>query len=201
MLATLPPEDKSEWKNSIEALGQAYNCTQNSTTDFSPYIPMYGRQPQLPFNITLGLTPKLVANPTSTKYVQKLRECIRWAHKKANLFLQKEVWCQNSATGFSPYFLMYGRQPQLSINITLGLTPKSVAMSTSTKYVQKLRECIRWAIRRPNYSNRRRCGATNRIMTNAVRQWPWGWETWSWSMSPHSRADTKSRTGGKTGNM
>ena len=29
---------------------------------------------------------------TSTKYVQKLRECIRQAHRKADLFQQKEVW-------------------------------------------------------------------------------------------------------------
>ena len=43
-------------------------------------------------NVTLGLTPKYVATPTSTKYVQNLREHIRWAHKKADLFQQKEVW-------------------------------------------------------------------------------------------------------------
>ena len=30
--------------------------------------------------------------PISTKYIQKLREHIRWAHKKANLFQQKEAW-------------------------------------------------------------------------------------------------------------
>ena len=30
--------------------------------------------------------------PTSTQYVKKLRECIRWAHRKADQFHQKEVW-------------------------------------------------------------------------------------------------------------
>ena len=53
---------------------------------------MYGRQPKLPIDFTLGLTSNLVATHTSTKYIQKLREHIRWAHKKANLFQQKEVW-------------------------------------------------------------------------------------------------------------
>ena len=43
---------------------------------------------------------------------------------------------QNSTMGFSPYFLMYGRQPHLPIDITLRLTLKSITMPTSTKYIQ-----------------------------------------------------------------
>ena len=70
MLGTLPPKCKSDWKSSIETLVHAYNCTQNSTTGFSPYFLLYGRQPQLPIDITLRLTSKSVAAPTSTKYVQ-----------------------------------------------------------------------------------------------------------------------------------
>ena len=91
-LATLPPEYKSDWKGSIGALVHAYNCTKNSVTGFSPYFLMYGRQPQPPIDITLGLTPNLVTISTSTKYIQKIRKCVRWAHGKANLFQQKEVW-------------------------------------------------------------------------------------------------------------
>ena len=53
---------------------------------------MYRRQPLLPINVTLVLTPKLVTTPTSIQYVQKLRECIRWAHRKADQFQQKEAW-------------------------------------------------------------------------------------------------------------
>ena len=30
--------------------------------------------------------------PTSTKYVQKLRECIGWAQRKADQLQQKEAW-------------------------------------------------------------------------------------------------------------
>ena len=91
MFWTLPPECKSDWKGSIGALIHAYNCTQNSATGFSPYFLMYRRQPWLPIDFTLGLTLKLITAPTSTKYVQKLRDCIRWTHRKANLFQQKEV--------------------------------------------------------------------------------------------------------------
>ena len=89
MMGTLPPECKS--KSNIAVLVHSYNCTQNFATVFSPYFLMYGRQSQLPSDIILGLTPTLVATPTSTNYVQKLREHIMWAHKKAYLFQQKEV--------------------------------------------------------------------------------------------------------------
>ena len=54
---------------------------------------MYGRQPHLPIDNTLGLAPNLVTVSTFTKYIQKLREHIRWVHRKADQFQQKEVWC------------------------------------------------------------------------------------------------------------
>ena len=92
MLGTLSPEWKSDWKSSIAVLVHAYNCTRNSSMAFSPYFLMYGWQPHLPINVTLGLVTTLVTTPTSTKYVQRLRECIRCAHRKANQFQQKEVW-------------------------------------------------------------------------------------------------------------
>ena len=93
MLGTLSPEWKSDWKSSIGALVHTYKCTRNSAMGFSPYFLMYGRQPHLPIDVTLGLALTSVPAPTSTKYVQKLREYVRWAHRKAEQFQQKEVQC------------------------------------------------------------------------------------------------------------
>ena len=93
MLGTLSSEQKSNWKSSIWALVDAYNSTRNSAMSFSLYFLMYGRQPHLPIDVTLGLAPNLVTMPTSNKYVQKLREHIRWAHRKADQFQEKEAWC------------------------------------------------------------------------------------------------------------
>ena len=91
MLGTLPKEKKSEWKNHIGTLVHAYNCTHNLATGFSPYYLMFGRQPCLPIDVTLGLAPCTITEPSTTKFVQKLREQNRWAHQKAEVFQVKEA--------------------------------------------------------------------------------------------------------------
>ena len=91
MLGTLPKEKKSEWKNHVGTLVHAYNCTRNSATGFSLYHLMFGRQPHLPVDVALGLAPRTITEPNTTKYVQKLREWNRWAHEKAEAFQAKEA--------------------------------------------------------------------------------------------------------------
>ena len=91
MLGTLPKEKKSEWKDHIGTLVHAYNCTQNSATGFSPYYLMFGRQPHLPVDVALGLAPCTIMEPNTSKFIQKLRECTKWAHEKAEAFQAKEA--------------------------------------------------------------------------------------------------------------
>ena len=90
MLRTLPKEKKSEWKNHVGTLVHAYICTRNSATGFSPYYLMFGRQPHLPVDVALGLTPHIITESNTTKFVQKLREWTKWAHKKVEAFQAKE---------------------------------------------------------------------------------------------------------------
>ena len=71
MLGTLPKEKKSEWKNHIGILVHAYNCTRNSATGFSPYFLMFGRQPHLPIDVTLGLAPWTIMEPNTTNLCRK----------------------------------------------------------------------------------------------------------------------------------
>ena len=91
MLGTLLKEKKSEWKNHIGTLVHAYNCIQNSATGFSPYFLMFGRQPCLPVDVALSLVPHTIMEPNTSKFVPKIRECTRWAQKKAEAFQAKEA--------------------------------------------------------------------------------------------------------------
>ena len=91
MFGTLPKEKKSEWKNHTGMLVHAYNCTWNSDTWFSPYYLMYGRQPCLLVDVTLGLASHTIREPNTSKFIQKMREHAKWAQRKAKAFQAKEV--------------------------------------------------------------------------------------------------------------
>ena len=54
---------------------------------------MFGRQPHLPIDVTFGLASQIITEPNTTKFVQKIRECTQWAHKKAEAFQAKEAQC------------------------------------------------------------------------------------------------------------
>ena len=58
---------------------------------FSPYYLMFGRQPRLSVAVALGLAPHTITEPNTTKFIQKLREHIKWAHEKAEAFQAKEA--------------------------------------------------------------------------------------------------------------
>ena len=52
---------------------------------------MFGRQPRLPVDVTLGLAPCTITEPNTTKFTQKLRDRNKWAHRKAEAFQAKEA--------------------------------------------------------------------------------------------------------------
>ena len=54
----------------------------------------------------------------------------------------------DSSTGFSPYFLVYGRHPWLPIDFKFEINSKSVLTPTSSRYIQELRHHIKWAYKK-----------------------------------------------------
>ena len=54
MLLTLPEKLKYKWKDSLNKLKYAYNCTKHSVTGYSPYFSLFGRNPKLLIDIILS---------------------------------------------------------------------------------------------------------------------------------------------------
>ena len=51
----------------------------------------------------------------------------------------------HKTTGYSPFFLMFGRHPRLAIDAFLGLSPDATSSANQTEYVRKLRERLDFA--------------------------------------------------------
>ena len=58
---------------------------------------MYRRQLHLPIDATLGLTPHKTTAPNTSTFMQKMREHVKWAQKKAEAFEAKEVQCHKKS--------------------------------------------------------------------------------------------------------
>ena len=83
MLGTIEPSKKSDWKNYVSPIVHAYNCTRHSSTGFSPYYLMFGREPRLPIDLVFGLEINQPKQPR-TKYVQDMRERLRHSYQLAS---------------------------------------------------------------------------------------------------------------------
>lgn len=83
MLRTLTEDKKSRWKDHVPSLVHAYNSTRNSSTGFSPYFLMFGREPRLSVDICLGLQNQRNAEP-ETSYVKDLKDRLSYAYQLAS---------------------------------------------------------------------------------------------------------------------
>ena len=93
MLGTLPPEGKATWTDKVGTLVHAYNSTKNAITGFSPHYLMFGREPKLPLDVTLGLPNPGMEAVIHAKYVKQLQNRLKWSYGVAQLKNQKEaVW-------------------------------------------------------------------------------------------------------------
>lgn len=73
MLGTLDPDQKADWKKYVGPMTHAYNSTKHSSTGFSPFCLMFGREPRLPIDLVMGLVIDGEAQ-SYTDFVDSLRK-------------------------------------------------------------------------------------------------------------------------------
>ena len=79
MLKSLPEIYKSNWKDHVNKLIFAYNCTRNDSTSFSPFQLVFGRSPRLPIDFMFDLHED-TKKETYGEYVDSWRSAMQEAY-------------------------------------------------------------------------------------------------------------------------
>ena len=88
-------------------------------------------------------------NRTLISMIGTLPEVLKVHWQQHESTLVHAYSCNKSdATGYNPYYLMYGRHPLLPIDIEFGVFTSDVHEMTTHKYVQKLKNHLEYAYKR-----------------------------------------------------
>ena len=74
--------------------------------------------------------------------------------------------CMCHATGFSPFFLMYGRIPILPIDVEFGVMVPDIMNASHQNYVEKLKVHLKWAYK---VANKTMIGKLQGIGSNMIK--------------------------------
>ena len=89
MLGTLPDSKKSRWKEYVQPLVHAYNCTRNDVTGFTPFELMFGRTPRLPLDDMFGLSTSCSDNVSYVDFVSDLKKRLEESYQLARKNITK----------------------------------------------------------------------------------------------------------------
>ena len=90
MLRTLPETHKSYWKDHINKLIHAYNCTVHESTGYSPFFLLFGRSPRLPIDVIFDLDTETGAK-SHAEYVAKWKSTMQEAYSLASKSAKKSA--------------------------------------------------------------------------------------------------------------
>ena len=90
MLTTLPEKQKSRWRDHLNKVVHAYNCTHHDSTGFSPFYLLFGRAPRLPIDLMFGLKPP-EGYSTYPEYVRNWRRAMKEAYDLASAHAKKSA--------------------------------------------------------------------------------------------------------------
>ena len=87
----------------------------------------------------------------------------KWPHHVSTLVYAYNC-TRSNATGFSPYYLLYGRQPLLPIDIEYGVFTPELSEAITYKYVQELKNKLQHAFEKATISVRKKLLEPNRVL-------------------------------------
>ncbi len=90
MLGTLEDDKKHAWPSFVGPLVHAYNCTKHASTGYSPHLLMFGQQPRLPIDLTLGVPGTIPERRPYTTYAKELRGRLSHAYELASREMEKK---------------------------------------------------------------------------------------------------------------
>ena len=82
MLRTLPESFKSHWKDHLNKVVHAYNCTHHESTGYSPFYLLFGRHPRLPIDLVFNTKPATESVPYP-QYVANWQSAMKEAYEIA----------------------------------------------------------------------------------------------------------------------
>ena len=90
MLRTLTESQKTNWKDHVDKVVFAYNCTGNDSTGYSPFYLLYGRSPRLPIDIMFEIDPDHEVT-SYQDYLLKWKRGIQQAFELASQHAEKRA--------------------------------------------------------------------------------------------------------------
>ena len=90
MLHTLPEIYKTNWKDQVNKLIHAYNCTRREATGYSPFLLLFVRAPCLPIDLMFNL-PEKKEETGYPAYVRKWKIAMQQVYNLASKSPQQAV--------------------------------------------------------------------------------------------------------------
>ena len=116
---------------------------------------------------------------------------INWQEQLPNL-VHAYNYSHSNVTGFCPFYLLYGRQPMLPIDVQFGVWAQDIVASTLHSYIQKLQRRLEWAYKIANKVSKKESECSKNDIIKISDAPGWNQEILSLSDKKQSKGNLKS---------